>query len=449
MTILHGNILYSKNHDELASFEDSYIIAEKGLVEGIYKTLPENYKGCEVTDYGRGVIIPAFSDLHVHASQYVQRGLGMDLLLSDWLNQYTFPQEAHFADMGYARRIYDAFIDDMVLHGTFHACIFATIHREATSYLVQRMEERGLYGYIGKVNMDTGSPDYLCETTEGSLRETERFLDDFKNNKTARPIITPRFAPTCSEKLMNGLGKLAGRYGAGLQTHLVESRWEAEEALRQYPGCRCDTEIYERAGLMDNGPVVGAHFIFPSDTDIEILNRHGGYAVHCPDATTNIIAGIMPAAALADEKVTLATGSDIGSGSGLGIYRQVSRTVQLSKLKWHFEPEENRPVTFANAFCMATRTGGSLFGKTGAFDEGYHFDALVIDGMEDEGFPLKPEQAAERFCYMGNTENIKARYLDGKRLQSHDPACSKACPQNADIGGIIRSRPRLCSTATG
>ena len=124
----------------------------------------------------------------------------------------------------------------------------------------------------------------------------------------------------------------------------------------------------------------------------------------------------MPAAALADRNIVLATGSDIGAGSGLGIYRQISRTVQLSKLKWHFEPEENKPVTFANAFCMATRTGGSLFGKTGAFDQGYHFNALVIDGMEDKGFPLSPAQVAERFCYMGNTDNIKARYLDGIRL---------------------------------
>ena len=416
LTILHGNILYSKNYDELFSYEDSYIVSENGRVEGIYKTLPEKYYGCEVAEYGRGVIIPAFSDLHVHASQYVQRGLGMDLLLSDWLNQYTFPQEARFADMEYAGPIYDAFIDDMILHGTFHACIFATIHREATSYLIRKMEERGLYGFVGKVNMDTGSPDYLCETTEESLKETEHFLDDFRSNKTARPIITPRFAPTCSEKLMKGLGKLAGRYGAGLQTHLVESRWEAEEALRQYPGYSCDTEIYERAGLMENGPVVGAHFIFPSDADIEILRKHNAYAVHCPDATTNVIAGIMPAAALADRNIVLATGSDIGAGSGLGIYRQISRTVQLSKLKWHFEPEENKPVTFANAFCMATRTGGSLFGKTGAFDQGYHFNALVIDGMEDQGFLLSPAQAAERFCYMGNTDNIKARYLDGIRL---------------------------------
>ena len=224
MNILHGNILFSKSYDELVTYEDSYLIVENGKVREICSVLPEQYKGAEVTDYGKGVIIPAFSDLHVHASQYIERGLGMDMLLSDWLNQYTFPQEARFADMDYARPIYDAFIDDMIRHGTFHACIFATIHREATSYLIRRMEERGLYGYVGKVNMDIASPDYLCETVEESLRETEQYLADCTGHKTAKPIITPRFAPTCSEALVKGLGALGKKYQVGLQTHLVESR---------------------------------------------------------------------------------------------------------------------------------------------------------------------------------------------------------------------------------
>ena len=84
-----------------------------------------------------------------------------------------------------------------------------------------------------------------------------------------------------------------------MQTHLVESRWEAEEARRLFPDCSCDTEIYERAGLMACGPVVGAHFIFPSEEDVWILKRNGGFAVQCPDATVNVIAGIMGTAALA------------------------------------------------------------------------------------------------------------------------------------------------------
>lgn len=416
MNILHGNILFSRSREELAVHEDSYLVVDNGTVEGIYPVLPEQYRGAEIIDYGSGVIIPAFSDLHVHASQYVERGLGMDMLLSDWLNQYTFPQESRFADIEYARPIYDAFIDEMIRHGTFHACIFATIHREATSYLIRRMEERGLYGFVGKVNMNMASPDYLCETVEESLLETERFLDEFKNHRTTKPILTPRFAPTCSEELMKGLGELGKKYHVGLQTHVVESRWEAQEALRVFPGYTCDAEIYERAGLMDNGPVVAAHFIFPSEEDIRILNRHGGTAVHCPDATTNIIAGIMGVAALQRQDVGISLGTDIGGGHSPGIYTQIARAVQLSKLKWFYEPEDNQPIPFTNAFYLATRAGGSMFGKVGSFEKGYVFNALVIDGMADRNIPLTPTQTIERFCYIGGPDNIRARYLNGSLI---------------------------------
>ena len=139
VNIYHGDILYASSEKGLNVFEKSYIIVKDGLVEGIYPEIPEEYKGVPVTDYGRKLIIPAFSDLHVHASQYVQRGIGMDCLLSDWLNHYTFPQEARFSDLSYARKCYDAFVDDLIRHGTFHANVFATIHREATDYLYSRM----------------------------------------------------------------------------------------------------------------------------------------------------------------------------------------------------------------------------------------------------------------------------------------------------------------------
>jgi len=76
--IHHGDILYAENKDSLKSYTDSYIVVEDGKVQGIYSEIPQQYRGAPVTDHGRGVIIPAFSDLHVHASQYTERGLGMD-----------------------------------------------------------------------------------------------------------------------------------------------------------------------------------------------------------------------------------------------------------------------------------------------------------------------------------------------------------------------------------
>ena len=416
MEIYHGDIVYSKSAEELAEHRGWYLAVEDGVVEGLYPTLPERLAGAPVTELGEDVLIPAFSDLHVHAPQYPQRGLAMDVLLSDWLDRYTFALEAKFADPVFADKVYKAFVEDMIAHGTLHAVVFGTLHREATELLTERLERMAFRSYVGKVNMDTDSPDNLRETVEGSLRDTEAFLEKTSGNKFAKPIMTPRFAPSCSWELLSGLGKLTRKYGVGLHTHIVESLWEAAESVRRYPECGSDTGIYERAGLLEGGPIVAAHFIFPTEEDIRLLKKHNGYAVQCPDATVNIIAGIMRTADLANQGVNLGLGSDIAGGHELGVYKQAARSVQLSKLKAFYEPEGNRGISFPQAFYMATKQGGALFGNVGSLEPGYSFDALVIGGVSDSFLPLTPVQSVERFCYIGEVANIHARYMAGKKI---------------------------------
>lgn len=416
MKLYHGDIVYAQSWDTLRAEEDSYLAVENGAVAGLYKVLPEELRSLPVTDFGRGLIIPAFSDLHIHAPQYAQRGNGMDLLLSDWLGTYTFPQEARFASNDYAEMIYTALVKDMLRNGSLHASFYATLHTDASLILARIMERNGMGGFVGKVNMDCGSPAYLCEETQQSLRDTERFLEQMQNFTAVKPILTPRFAPTCTREQLLGLGQLAKKYVCGMQTHLVESRWEAQEALRCFPECRSDAEIYERAGLLEHGPILFGHFIFPTQEDLRIAERYRAFAVHCPDATNNVIAGIMPLEMVHTYGIEALSGSDIGAGHSPAIYRQVARTVQLSKLKEFYEPELSHAVTLTNAFYMATKAGGSVFGNTGSFEPGSAFDALVLDGLEDGELRLSAVQRLERFCYLGDDRNIVKRYRAGEEL---------------------------------
>ena len=170
----------------------------------------------------------------------------------------------------------------------------------------------------------------------------------------------------------------------------------------------CDKKIVSL--IQENGiPVV-------TDEDIRILRKYGGYAVQCPDATVNVIAGIMKTAALSDAGVNLGLGSDIAGGHLPGIHTQAARSVQLSKLKAFYEPEENRSITFANAFHMATKEGGALFGKVGSLEPGYEFDALVIRDFSDPFRKITPEQTVERFCYTGNPSDILAGFIHGETV---------------------------------
>lgn len=415
MELYKANILYSRSFDEMVVFNDSCIAVEDGKVEGIYESVPDKFKNVKVNDYSGKTIIPAFSDLHVHAPQYEQRGMGMDLLLEDWLNTYTFPEEAKYKDIDYAKAVYDRFSDDLVKNGTFHAVCFATIHREATEYLVKNLEERGIRSFVGKVNMDTSSPSFLCETISESLTETEAFIEHTACNRFSKPILMPRFTPVCSRRLLEGLGKLGRKYHVGLHTHLVESIWEEETARKLFPSFSCDTEVYEALGLMDNGPVIGAHFIFPSENDIRILKKHGGCAVHCPEATVNVIAGIMRVSYLHERGINLAIGTDVGAAPSVKVYRQIAEAVRLSKIKNFYEGEGSPSISFENAFYMATKGASSVFENTGSFDKGCDFDALVIDDLSDEQRRLTPQQNIERFCYCGDERDICAGFIRGKK----------------------------------
>ena len=416
VSIHKGNIIYAKSYDELCVIEQGYIVVKDGFIEEVCEKLDERYKDEEVTDHGKRLIIPAFSDLHMHAPQYTQRGIGMDCLLFDWLNTYTFPQDANYRDADYAKSVYARLVRDFLRHGSLQVSLFTTIHYDACDILFRMLKEAGLYTYTGLVNMDMNSPEYYVDETEESLRKTEEFIMNHSGDEKVKMILTPRFAPTCSKKLMKSLGELAEKYGLGVQTHLVESRAEAAWAKELYPDCASDGEIYEKYGLLEgSGPKIFAHVIFPTETEERILKKYDAICVHCPNATSNVIAGIMPVSALHEKGIRIAIGSDVGGGHYLGIYRQVARAAQISKMKEFYE-EDYKRIRLANAFYMASVEGGSVFDRIGKLEKGYRFNALVVDNMLDGEYETSVSDALERFCYIGDDRNIHKRYIDGKEV---------------------------------
>ncbi len=418
LSIYRGTIIYTDTPDRFTVIKGGYVAVRDGIIEEVSEgKIPDKYRNVSVTDFGESLIIPAFSDLHIHAPQFAQRGVGMDCLLFDWLNRYTFPQESRFRDVNYARTIYSQLLSQMIRQGTFHSALFTTIHYDSCDLLFRMLMESGMYAYAGNVNMDMNSPEYYVEATEESLEKTERFIVEHKDlSDHVRTILIPRFAPTCSRELLTGLGKLAEKYGQGLHTHLVESRAEAAWAKELFPDCASDGEIYEKTGLLNGkGPKLFAHVIFPTETEERILKQYDCLSVHCPDSTSNITAGIMPSHTMMENGYKIALGSDVGGGQLLGMYRQIARTVQISKMKEFYEPDYKRLV-LSQAFYMATVTGGEVFGKIGKIKPGYVFNTLVLGGIQDEGYQLSPEECIERFCYAGDDRNITHRFLDGKQI---------------------------------
>src|SRR5690606_4365866 len=142
------------------TYEDSYLIVEEGKIAGVYKKLPDKYKDYPIEDFSGKLIIPGFVDIHLHAVQYMNRGIGMDKELIPWLNTYTFPEEAKFKDIDYAKEVFIKLIQDLIKHGTTSAVVYSSIHKDATKLLMDLFIKAKLRAYIGKVNMDRNAhPD--------------------------------------------------------------------------------------------------------------------------------------------------------------------------------------------------------------------------------------------------------------------------------------------------
>ena len=134
--VVRGQICQSAAPDRLECTENGFVPVLEGKAQGVFRALPERFAGLPVTDFGDRLVLPGMSDLHIHASQYAFRGLGMDMELLDWLNTYTFPEESKFRDPGYAERAYGGFTEALRRSPTTRASIFATIHSAATLLLM-------------------------------------------------------------------------------------------------------------------------------------------------------------------------------------------------------------------------------------------------------------------------------------------------------------------------
>lgn len=418
--ILRGNIVYSKDQNELDICEHGYLVCREGKVEGVYQTLPFRLGGNPIHDHGDCLIIPGLVDLHIHAPQYSFRGLGMDMELLEWLETNTFPEEAKYESPEYARKAYQIFADNMRKSATTRACIFGTVHREATLLLMDLMEKTGLDTMIGKVNMDRNCPDYIIEETEESAGETLEWIKDVlhRKYKNTRPILTPRFTPSCTDELMEELKKLQMRYGLPLQSHLSENPGEIAWVKELCPWAEFYGDAYDRFGLFGaDCPTVMAHCVYSGEQEIERMKENGVFIAHCPESNMNVSSGIAPVRTFLERGLHVGIGSDVAGGSTENLFRAMAHAVQSSKLRWRLTDDSLEALTAEEVFYMATKGGGAFFGKVGSFEKGYEFDAVVLDDSRlKHPQPLDVRNRLERMIYLADEREIRAKYVKGKEI---------------------------------
>jgi guanine deaminase len=425
--VIKGNICQTTKPGELDLCEGAFAVCVDGISKGVFRTLPEEYANLPIYDYEDSLVFPGMVDLHIHAPQYAFRGMSMDLELMEWLKCYTFPEEEKYENLEYAEKAYGMFVDALKKGATTRACIFATRHRYATELLMQLMEDSGLISYVGKVNMDREASEALTEesadisayTTFGWINAVK---DKFKNTK---PILTPRFIPCCTDKLMEELREIQMAYGIPVQSHLSESKGEIDFVKLLRPNNPFYGDAYNEYDMFGRNDDIGtdvktvmAHCVWSTDEEAGLMRKNGVFIAHCPASNMNLSSGIAPIRKYLDMGLNIGLGSDVAGGHSDSIFRAITDAIQVSKMYFRMVDESYKPLMFSEAFYLATKGGGAFFGNVGSFEAGYEFDAVVLDdSVLHHPQRLSLAERMERAVYLGLDEKgITAKYVAGIKI---------------------------------
>jgi guanine deaminase len=380
-------------------------------------------------------LLPGLVDLHIHAPQWPQLGKALDAPLEVWLQKYTFPLEAKYADIAFAREVYGELVDNLLANGTTTAVYFATIHLEASLALAEICYEKGQRAFVGKVAMDDPQqcPEiYRDSDAATAVSEMRTFIQRVREltcgaNALVQPIITPRFIPSCTDALLQGLGELAAETGCLVQTHCSESDWEREFVEARFG--QTDAEVLRGFGLLRQSTVL-AHSNFVTDDDLNLIGQAGAAIAHCPLSNVYFARAVFPLRAALDRDVHVGLGSDVSGGHSPSILDGCRHALSAARMReGGVDPSlrmaergvANSAISVADAFWLATAGGGEALDlPIGKFEPGYKFDAVLIDldapGSNVRHWPTLDglDDVFQKIVLNASRANVVRTWVDGK-----------------------------------
>ena len=445
-TIFQGAAIHATDPSTLEILDDATLIVADGRIVGFYKSSDEVPRATiphDVVTHHLPVgdfLIPGFVDTHNHAPQWPMRGRGQGLHILDWLDQVTFPVEARFADPAYAASIYEDMVEDFLRHGITTASYYSSRHAEATCLLADICHRKGQRAFIGKCNMDQNAPDYIREPdAETSIRETNECIQHIRglpecggtegSSALVTPVVTPRFAISCSPELLRGLGDLLkADETIPMQTHFNEAEQEIIATKDRFPEFNgSEADLYESFGLLNRRSIL-AHCTIMTEYEKErITTLHCGVA-HCPIANMTVGGGFMvaPIRDFLRRGLKVGLGTDSGGGWASQMLAVIRQTLIASNAQEVLSGGKDQALSLEEAFYLATMGGARVMcleDQIGNFEVGKDFDAVWVtttSGLKSTMTPVEPSDSLrtqfEKFVLTGDDRNIAHVFVRGRRV---------------------------------
>ena len=415
------------NPDEIGDgaheyFEDGLLLIRDGRVQQLgdaQTLLPTLPPDLDFTDYRGRLIMPGFVDTHIHFAQAdIVASHGAHLL--EWLERYTFPEERRFADAHHAAEVAEFSVNEMLRNGTTTSMVFATVHKSSVDAIMRAAESLGLCMIAGKVMMDRNCPESLCDTAEGSYADSQELIEKWHGagQGRLRYAITPRFAPTSSERQLALAGQLLEEHpGVYLQTHLAENRSECQWVQELFPWSSSYLDVYDRFGLL-RPKAVYAHCIHLCDRDRQRMAETGAAMAFCPTSNLFLGSGLFNAGLATHSGVRLGIGTDVGGGTSFSILRTLHEAYKVSQLS-------GQSMNAPQGLYRATLGGARalyLDDEIGNFSAGKYGDFVVLNPAATPLIERRMQKAgtlAERLfvlMMLGDEHIVDATYAMGRKV---------------------------------
>jgi guanine deaminase len=423
---IRGHLIDTPQFGKIRSWRDGALVVENGRIAevGEYELLRKKSRPKKIRwlHSANSVLLPGLIDIHSHVPQYPAVAKGNSDLLP-WLRQSIFPLEREFTGQkGHDEA--EHFFQALVRHGTTTAMLYAAIYEDSCDAAFSAAEKAGLRVIMGKMMMDVGSYGQQQPTkiVSISLHESERLCKKWNgaNGGLLEYAFSPRFAVSCSEKLMRGAAELAAQHGAYIQTHLAENTGEIEKVRHQFAWARDYTDVYEKCGT-----VLG-HCIHLSRRETDVLAEKKAAVAHCPTANFFLGSGIMKLDELHDAGIRTGLGTDVAAGPELNLWQVMRSAIEAQKARSFYEKNVRVPSP-ADVFHIATQGAAAALGKgeiIGSLDEGKEADLLIFDAASLLPYrktchgisEMSVEDILSLCVYRGGPQAVLETFVRGKSI---------------------------------
>ena len=348
------------------------------------------------------VVMPGLVNTHTHLAMSIFRGYKDDRKLMDWLENAIFPVE-------------DKLEPEDIYWNSYLSCLEMLRSGTTTcndmyfgmNKVIEAIENTGLRALVAWSITDDSIRD--------KIERTREYAKKYNVPGSRIKVITSPHAPySCNPDTIKLCVDLAKELNTSLHIHLSETLDE-EETIRERYNKR-GTEYLNDLGVFDV-PVILAHGIYISDSDIEILKNIKGGIAHNPISNCKLSSGICDVVKLRRNGINVGLGTDgIGSTTTLDMFEEMKTAAYLQKVNT-MEPTSIKAYDILK---MATIEGARVLGldnEIGTLEPGKKADMIFI--RTDKLHLCPDNDVCTNIVYSANGSDVDTVMIDGKIIMQN------------------------------